>query len=150
MRLTQFSDYALRTVLYLGGHPDRVVPVSEVARAYRISHNHLAKVAALLCELRVVEAVRGRSGGLRLAMAPEDINIGWLVRQTEPDFTLVDCFDHETDTCPISSECRLRKVLNDALRQFLAELDAHTLADFQATPSRQERLVQLWRAARIA
>lgn len=146
MRLTQFSDYALRTALYLGAHPLRVVPITEVSKAYNISYHHLTKVATQLVESGVVEAVRGRNGGLRLAMAPADINIGWLIRQTEPDMTLVECFDEEASSCPITSECGLQHALRDALVAFFKVLDQHTLADFLASSPRRERLVQLWRA----
>lgn len=147
MRLTQFSDYALRTVLYLGAHPDQVVPIADVAQSYGISYHHLTKVAARLCALGVTEAVRGRHGGLRLAIAPTALNIGWLVRQTEADFVLVECFDPDTDSCPITPACRLRQVLHDALAQFLSVLDQHTLADFLGSAKRREQLIQLWRAS---
>lgn len=144
MRLTQFSDYALRTLLYLGVHDDRLVPVAEVARSYQISRNHLAKVAAMLSELGVVEAVRGRGGGLRLAVQPEEVGVGWLVRRTEPDLHLVECFDPETDTCPITPACGLRSVLVEARRSFLGTLDRYTLADLLASREREGQLVQLW------
>lgn len=146
MRLTQFSDYALRTVLYLGAHPDTVVPISDVAEAYGISYHHLAKVAARLCEVGVTEAMRGRSGGLRLVTAPAALNIGWLVRQTEPDFVLVECFDAERDQCPITPACKLRGVLHEALAQFLSVLDHYTLADLLVGSNRRHELIQLWRA----
>lgn len=148
MRLTQFSDYALRTALYLGAKPGQVISVGEIATSYGISYNHLAKVASALCDLGVAESVRGRRGGLRLAMAPATINVGWLVRQTEPDFTLVECFDPATDTCPITPACRLRAVLSDALQRFLSALDEHTLADFIDSEERRDVLIQLWRAHR--
>lgn len=144
MRLTQFSDYALRLSLYLGAHPDRLVPITDIAESYGISYHHLTKVATMLSDAGVIEAVRGRNGGLRLAMAPSAINIGWLVRQTEPDMSLVECFDH-AEACPITKECRLRKALKDALRAFLQTLDEYTLADFLGNAPQQQRLVQLWR-----
>ncbi len=147
VRLTQFSDYALRTVLYLGAHPDTVIPVADIARAYGISYHHLTKVATRLCEIGVTEAVRGRRGGLRLAIAPPALNIGWLVRQTEPDFALVECFDEASDQCPITPACKLRSVLHDALAQFLQVLDQYTLADFLRSPHRRQSLVQLWKAS---
>ncbi len=147
MRLTQFSDYALRTLLFLGVHRDRLVPVAEVARSYHVSYNHLTKVAALLVEIGAVESVRGRGGGLRLALEPAEINIGWLVRRTEPDFHLVECFDRASDTCPITSHCMLRRVLQDAQRSFLSTLDAYSLADFLASPERRENFVRLWTIA---
>ena len=146
MRLTQFSDYALRTVLYLGANPSRLVPITEVAEAYQISYHHLTKVATSLIELGVVKSVRGRNGGLRLAVSAEEINIGVLVRQTEPDMALVECFNSSTDQCPITRECRLRVALQQALQAFLAVLDEYTLADFLGSAPRQERLLQLWRA----
>jgi len=144
MRLTQFSDYALRTVLYLGVHDSRLVPLAEVARAYGISYHHLVKVGALLVNLGVVESVRGRGGGLRLALPPEEVNVGWLVRQTEPDFHLVECFDSETDTCPITPACGLRHALLEAKNSFLETLDRYTLKHFLASPGRQKALIQLW------
>jgi Rrf2 family nitric oxide-sensitive transcriptional repressor len=144
MRLTQFSDYALRTLLYLRVHGDRAVPLTEVAQSYGISYHHLVKVAALLNELELVTTVRGRAGGYRLAKAADEINLGWLIRKTEPDFHLVECFDRATDTCPITPVCRLRGILAEAMRSFLDVLDSYTLADFPATPAHEKRLVQLW------
>ena len=144
MRLTQFTDYALRTLLYLSVQGDRAVPLTEIARSYGVSYNHLVKVAGSLVELGLVASVRGRSGGFRLACAPDQINIGWLVRRTEPDFHLVECFDEETDQCPITPACRLKLVLVEAQASFLTVLDGYTLADFPASPTNRGRLVQLW------
>ena len=144
MRLTQFSDYALRTLLYLRVHEDRAVPLAEVARSYGISYNHLVKVAALLGDLGVVATVRGRAGGYRLAKAPGEINLGWLIRQTEPDFHLVECFDRANDKCSITPACRLKNVLMEATKSFLAVLDRYTLADFPSSPTDGLRLIQLW------
>lgn len=147
MRLTQFSDYALRIVILLGAEPERLVPVKDVASAYGISYHHLTKVANILVAIGVVEAVRGRNGGLRLAMPPSDINVGWLVRRTEADMALVECFDAESNTCPISPVCRLRHALEHALRAFLGALDEYTVADLVRSPRHREHLVQLWRAS---
>ena len=144
MRLTQFSDYALRTLLYLGVHKDRPVPLTEVARSYGISYNHLVKVTGMLVELGLVTSVRERADGFRLVVAPAEIHVGWLMRRTEPDFHLVECFDRATDTCPITPACRLKHVLIEAQRSFLAVLDRYTLADFAADPARRRQLVQLW------
>jgi Rrf2 family transcriptional regulator, nitric oxide-sensitive transcriptional repressor len=143
MRLTQFSDYALRALLYLRVHEDRAVPLTEIARSYGISYHHLVKVAALLGELGLVTTVRGRAGGYRLAKSPADISLGWLIRRTEPDFHLVECFDRATDTCPITPACKLRSVLLEAQRSFLDVLDRYTLADLGADPRQRRRLVQL-------
>ncbi len=150
MRLTQFSDYALRTLLFLGVHDDRLVPVSEIARSYRISHHHLVKVAATLTQLEVVEAVRGRGGGLRLAVDPADVNVGWLLRRTEPDFHLVECFDTANDTCPITPACMLKTVLHEAQQNFLHTLDQYTLSDFLASPRRRQAFMKFWSAAAAA
>lgn len=147
VRLTQFSDYALRTVLYLGAHPEAVIPVADIAQSYGISYHHLTKVAARLCEIGVTEAVRGRRGGLRLAITPAALNVGWLVRQTESDFALVECFDASTDQCPITPACKLRSVLHEALGQFLAVLDEYTLADFLHGNTRRQELIRLWKAS---
>ena len=149
MKLTQFSDYSLRTLLYLGVERDRPVPLLEIARAYGISYHHLTKVAAVLGELGLVQAVRGRTGGYRLARGLETINLGWLIRRTEPDFDIVECFDGQTDTCPITPACRLRGVLAEAKESFLHELDQHTLAEFVDAPENRRKLVQLW-ASRAA
>lgn len=143
MQLTLFSDYALRVLLYLATHPDRVVPLSEVARAYGISQNHLVKVAQQLAQLELVETTRGRAGGLKLRRAPSSINVGALVRHTEPHLDLVECFDLETNTCPIAPACGLKSALLEARRAFLDVLDGYTLADFA---SRRSRLQPYWDA----
>ena len=141
MHLTLFTDYALRSALYLACHPDRLVSVDEVGRAYGISRHHLVKVVQTLVELGVVEAQRGRGGGMRLAMPPSEINVGWLVRRTEPHFNLVECFDLETNTCPIAPACGLKGALQRAQRAFLEILDEYTLDQFQA---RRPHLVPLF------
>jgi len=127
MHLTQFSDYSLRVAIYLACRPERAVSVEEISRAFGISRHHLVKVVQTLTELKVVEAQRGRGGGMRLAMRPSDINIGWLIRSTEPHLNLVECFDNESNTCPIAPSCGLKRVLMHAQQAFLAVLDAHTL-----------------------
>lgn len=129
MHLTQFSDYGLRLALYLACHPDRPASVEEVSRSFGISRNHLVKVAARLTELGVVAARRGRGGGMTLAMPPSAINVGWLVRRTEPHLDLVECFDPASSTCPIAQACALKSLLHRAREAFLAVLDAHTLDD---------------------
>lgn len=140
MHLTQFSDYGLRLALYLACYPDRVVSVDEVSRAYGVSRHHLVKVVQTLTDLGVVEAQRGRGGGMRLAKRPSEINVGWLIRQTEPHLNLVECFDLETNTCPIAPACGLKGALVRAQQAFLGVLDKYTLEDFR--PHR-EQLVRL-------
>lgn len=130
MQLTQFSDYAMRVVLYLGCRSERLVSVDEISRAYGISRHHLVRVVQSLTELGLVTAQRGRGGGMRLAKDPSEINVGWLIRQTEPHLNLVECFDLENNTCPIAPACGLKGVLELAQRAFLAVLDEYTLDQF--------------------
>jgi Rrf2 family nitric oxide-sensitive transcriptional repressor len=129
MRLTVYSDYSLRLLMYAALRPGELVTVQQVADAYGISRNHLMKVAFELGRHGFLETVRGRKGGLRLARAPAQIRLGDVVRRTEDDFNLVECFSHETDRCAVSGVCRLRGALARALKAYLATLDEYTLAD---------------------
>lgn len=127
MRLTRYTDYAMRVLLYLAARPDRLSPISEIATAYGISQNHLMKVVNDLVNSGYLESVRGRSGGIRLARAASEINVGKLIRHTEEDFDLVDC-----GSCIIASACGLTSVLDEALGAFLAVLEGYSLADVLA------------------
>jgi Rrf2 family nitric oxide-sensitive transcriptional repressor len=144
MQLTYFSDYSLRLVLYLAMHPDRLVSVQEVSRAYGISHHHLVKVVQLLVDKGLVASVRGRRGGLRLNRRPEEINVGAVVRVTEPHFDIVECFNGVKNTCPIAPACGLMSVFQHAQRSFLDVLDRHTIADFLP---RRHALLKIWKRA---
>ena len=128
MRLTTFSDYALRVLMYAATAGDRLVTVEETAKAYDISRGHLMKVVNVLTRTGYIKGVRGRSGGFTLAKAPEAINLGEVVRATESDFALVECFATGSQ-CIITSCCRLPHVLNEALNAFIATLERYTLAD---------------------
>nr|WP_315217422.1 Rrf2 family transcriptional regulator [uncultured Duganella sp.] len=129
MRLTSFTDYSLRTLLFLSANRDRLVTIQDIADLHVISKNHLMKVVYQLGQSGLVETVRGRNGGLRLGKEPKDINIGALVRATETDFFMAECFDRANDTCPLTPDCRLKHTLNDATKAFLDVLDKQTLAD---------------------
>jgi Rrf2 family nitric oxide-sensitive transcriptional repressor len=129
MRLTVYSDYSLRLLMYVAIKDGELVTIQEVADAYRISKNHLMKVAFELGRGGYLETVRGRNGGIRLARDPKEIGLGDLLRRTEEDFTMVECFDPKTSTCVISGPCRLRGALARALRAYLSVLDEYTLAD---------------------
>jgi len=142
VQLTRFSDYSLRVLLYLATHQDRLVSIQEVSRAYGVSHHHLVKVVQRLLEKELIASTRGRGGGLRLNRPPAAINIGALVRATEPHFDLVECFDRATNTCPIDSACGLKGVLRNAQAAFLKVLDDRTLADFLP---RAPELIRLWK-----
>jgi len=124
MKLTLFTDYAVRVLLYLGARPERLCSIAEVARAYRVSQNHLMKVVNQLARQGYVESVRGRSGGIRLGRTPDAINLGALIRATEDGFELVDC-----GRCVAAPACGVTSVLGEALAAFLAVLDRYTLAD---------------------
>ena len=130
MKLTKFSDYSLRLLLYLAVRPERVVSVREVSYAYGVSPHIIVKAVQLLVAQGLVVSVRGRQGGLRLAKEPSEINVGAVVRSTEPTLDLVECFDLSTNTCPIEPACGLKGVLTQAQRAFFGVLDEHTLADF--------------------
>jgi Rrf2 family nitric oxide-sensitive transcriptional repressor len=128
MRLTGFTDYTLRTLMYLALQPDRLVTIADIASAYNISANHLMKVVHQLSVAGDIVTTRGRRGGLRLARPPSEINVGAVVRRTEPDMALVTCFE-STHDCPIDSRCVLQQAMRDALNAFTAVLDRYTVAD---------------------
>ena len=130
VRLTVYTDYSLRTLMYLGVRGnEHLTTIQEIADAYQISKNHLMKVTYDLGQHGYIETIRGRGGGIRLAVDPNDINIGEVVRKTEEDFHIVECFNPESNLCKISPECQLKFALNQALKAYLAVLDSYTLAD---------------------
>ncbi|MDQ0232359.1 RrF2 family transcriptional regulator [Metabacillus malikii] len=129
MRLTNYTDYSLRVLIFLASKPsDELSNIKEIADAYQISKNHLMKVTFELGKMNIIETIRGRNGGIKLAHPPEDINIGEIIRRTEEDFHLVECFD-ENKHCVISPICGLKHVLNEALHAYFDVLDQYTLAD---------------------
>lgn len=129
MRLTDFSDYTLRTLMYLGHNRDRLVTIQDIADLHGISKNHLMKVVHQLGLSGMVETVRGRNGGIKLNKEPEDINIGEVVRNTETDFYMAECFDRENNSCVYAASCVLKSVLNSATAAYLSVLDGVTLED---------------------
>ena len=149
MRLTIFTDYSLRVLLYLGAHRDEeeLATVSDIAAAYRISENHLKKVVHHLARHGYVETTRGKGGGMQLARAPEEINIGAVVRITEDDLAVVECFEKGDPKCTIVPACALPAVLARALDAFFAVLDGQTLADLLQP---QAKLIKIFGAARAA
>jgi Rrf2 family transcriptional regulator, nitric oxide-sensitive transcriptional repressor len=136
MKLTRYTDYALRVLMHLAARPDRLASIGEMARTYRISQNHLMKVVHDLRKVGFLDSVRGRSGGVRLARPPEEIRIGDVVRHTEGGFDLVDC-----ESCVIARACSLTGALRHALTAFMDVLDNYTLADL--VQERQDGLRQL-------
>lgn len=130
MRLTAMTDYALRLLMHLGQHPQRLCTIAEVAQVHGISQAHLMKITHLLSQQGWVTTVRGKGGGMRLARTPQDIVLGALVRSIEPDFQLVECMGPpQGQGCLLTGQCRLAGVFDSALAAFLARLDTQTLAD---------------------
>lgn len=134
MRLTVYTDYALRVLMYAAVHPGRLTTIGEIARAYGISRNHVMKVVYELGLAGYVETVRGQQGGIRLARRAQDIRLGEIVRRTEPEATIVPCLDAAIGYCAISPACRLKRALQQASNAFYAVLDEFTLADLTENP----------------
>ena len=128
MRLTRFSDYAFRLLIFAASHPDRLVTIEEAARTFGVSRSHLMKVANELTRGGFLKAMRGRSGGLRLGMPPEAIRLSGVLAAVEPDFSLAECFGAGS-LCLITPHCRLRNALDEALGAFIQALDRYTVAD---------------------
>lgn len=140
MRLTAFTDYTLRTLMYLGTHRDKLVTIQDIADLHNISKNHLMKVVHQLAIDGVVDTVRGRHGGLRLNKEPGEINIGQVVRQTETDFYMAECFEEHSSQCLFTAACTLKSVLSEATDAYLKVLDQVSLEQLIANPhARQDK-----------
>ena len=133
MRLTNFTDYAFRMLMLAAVHGDRLITIEEASQVYNISRAHLMKITNTLTRAGYLKAVRGRSGGLMLAKPPRQICLGDVVRATEPDFSLVECFATGNE-CTLTRACRLRGILHEGLDAFSAVLDKYTLADLMLRP----------------
>ncbi|OIK07434.1 Rrf2 family transcriptional regulator [Bacillus sp. MUM 13] len=130
MRLTNYSDYSIRVLIYLATNQNhKLVNIKEIAEVYGISKNHLMKIIYNLGKLGYIETIRGRNGGIRLAKSPAEINIGEIIRKTEEDFYLVECFQNHSENCTIAPVCSLKYVFNKALESFLQVLDGYSLED---------------------
>jgi Rrf2 family transcriptional regulator, nitric oxide-sensitive transcriptional repressor len=139
VQLSLHADYGLRVLLYLGSHPGEIVSTKQISDSYGISKNHLVRVMQTLGEHGYIRVIPGRAGGVTLAKDASAIRLGDVVRDAEPSLDLVECFDKETNTCPIINVCGLKSRLASALDAFLAELNKYTLADLM-TPSRRKSL----------
>ena len=137
MQLTRFSDYGLRTLIYLALRPDGLSSIEEIATAYQISENHLTKVVHRLGQAGLIETIRGRNGGMRLARAATAIGIGDVVRATEPSIALVEC--QTGQPCVIKGACRLQTIMDEAQTALLAVLDRYNLADISGSGTRALR-----------
>ncbi|MCG3172431.1 MAG: HTH-type transcriptional repressor NsrR [Myxococcota bacterium] len=141
MRLTLQTDYSLRILMYVGIHADRVAPAQEIAAAFGISGHHVAKVAKQLVREGYLKARRGKQGGLELALDPERIRVGDVIRRIEPHLDILECFDPATNTCPLTGVCTLEKVMLQARKAFLDVADGATLADLIARPQHMSAML---------
>lgn len=133
MRLSTFSDYSLRVLMYLGVQDDRLVTIAEIAAVHDISKAHLMKVVHQLGLNGHIETVRGKGGGIRLARPPREIVVGAVIRQSESDFAMAECFAGQS-SCRIHGGCGLPGILNEALSAMFLVLDGYTLADLLRGP----------------
>ncbi len=147
MQLTLYTDYSLRVLVYLGVKREELSTITEIADHYGISRNHLVKVVHNLANHGFIKTTRGKGGGMRLAGSPEQINIGNVVRHTEVNFNIVECFDNSSDGCPITPICALKGALHQATRSFMAVLDGYTLADVLQNSEQLSRALHIVRFA---
>ena len=136
MRLTTFTDYSLRVLIFLAAAPGTRATIAEVAGAFGISEHHLVKVVHLLGKEGILINTRGRGGGLQLARPASAINVGRVVRLTEQADLPAECFDPESNTCALAGVCRMQRVLREAVDGFYGALDRYTLEDLRVTPQK--------------
>ena len=142
MRLTLWTDYALRTLIYVGAKGARLSTIAEIAESFDISKTHLMKVVNRLGQQGYIDTIRGKGGGMRLARPPAEIRVGAVVRETEEDLSVMGCLA-ETGFCRIEGCCVLRHALREATLAFLQTLDGYTLADLLAPGARLFRSLGL-------
>lgn len=135
MRLTTFTDYTFRVLIYMGLHPDELITVAELAKRYDISRNHLTKVIHYLGQGGYIETLRGKGGGVRLAVRPSEINLGKLARDTEKSSMLVECFTPSDSQCKITPACSLANILLEAQEGFYKVLDKYYVEDIIKNPT---------------
>lgn len=141
MRLTEYTDYTLRVLMYCAANRHALITIGELAERHNLSKNHLMKVVNDLARQGLLETTRGRGGGLRLLKEPHDVRIGDVVRACETDFRLVECFDPDTNLCTLTPSCRLKQLFDSALRAYFRELDGATLADITPLPAEPAQIV---------
>jgi Rrf2 family nitric oxide-sensitive transcriptional repressor len=141
MRLTTYSDYALRVLMYLALRSDGLSTIAEIAGSYKISEAHLMKVVHQLGVAGYIETVRGRGGGLRLAKPAETIGLAEVIRTTEPDMAIVSCLKPLNAPCMINPSCVLKRALERAQLAFMEVLEGYTLADLAAPRARLSGLL---------
>jgi Rrf2 family nitric oxide-sensitive transcriptional repressor len=149
MRLTRFTDYSLRVLIYLGLQDENLVTIRKISDAYGISRNHLMKVVSLLTRMGYLTAQRGPGGGIRLARSPGEINLADVVRDTEEDLVMVECFDSDGH-CVITPACKLQHIIGEALGAYIKTLRSYTLQDLIDPHSELTRLLKISREAEAA
>src|SRR6266496_1695165 len=147
MRLTTFTEYSLRVLVYLAAAPEGRTTIAQIAQAFGVSEHHLVKVVHFLGRHRFLVNTRGRGGGLRLARPPADINVGRVVRLTEAGDMPAECFDRRRNTCVLAGGCGLQGILGEALEAFYQSLGKHTVADLHVQPRNLRALFELRAAA---
>lgn len=129
MQLTQFTDYGLRCLIYLAVHQKKLSTVKEISEYYGVSRNHLVKVVHRLSQARLIESIKGKGGGIRLASKAQELRLGDIVKLLETNMDLVECFNQNTNTCKIAHICQIKHYLYEAGAAFIATLNRYTLAD---------------------
>lgn len=142
MKLTQFTDYSLRVLIYLAQDWERKCTIREIAQWHKISKPHLVKVVHQLTKLNYIKTFQGKGGGISLKVIPSKINIGKVVRETESDFHIVECFDIKSNRCRIIKRCKLKYALHEAKQAFLKVLDLLTLEDISAADDKVFKKVE--------
>ncbi|KGP64259.1 BadM/Rrf2 family transcriptional regulator [Legionella norrlandica] len=142
MQLTQFTDYSLRALIYIALKKDSCT-IKDITDAYSISNNHMVKIIHNLSKMGMIKTTRGKHGGILMAVAPETVNLGALIKELEPHFDLVPCFNREKANCCIAPICKLKSVLHEAQRAFMQILERYTLADVLHNPNELASLLKI-------
>lgn len=142
MQLTQFTDYALRALIYIGVRQQSCT-INEISQSYAISRNHLIKIIQQLAKMGIIKTTRGKNGGIQMAIAPHEINLKHLILQLEPNFDLVPCFNQNKEPCRIASACKLQTILYEAQKAFLTVLEKFTLAEIMHNQAALQQLLNI-------
>ena len=143
MQLTQYTDYSLRVLIYLGVNEQHLATISEISESYGISRNHLVKIVHQLGQHGYIETRRGKGGGIQLSRSPAEINIGEVIRRSEGNFNIVECFNEGKQACSIVPGCRLKTVIAEAMDSFFSVLDHYTLNDLIANKRSLKSLLHI-------
>jgi len=129
VQLTLYSDYSLRVLIYLSKTDKKISTITDISEFYKISRNHLVKVVHRLAQLGYIISIQGKGGGIKLAKDPSEIKVGEVIRKTEPNFYMVECFNEKENRCVITDVCRLKGILNQGMEAFFNVIDQYTILD---------------------